>query len=97
MGKTRPPYAPEFRQEAVRLFHTGDKSRSQLAAELGVSAPTLGNWIRQEEIDSGRASGLTTTEREELKELRKENKILREERAILKKAAAFFAREGIRR
>ena len=49
--------------------------------------------MRQAAIDDGKAEGLTTDEREELRRLRREKRILREEREILKKAAAFFARE----
>jgi transposase len=93
MGKTRPPYPPEFRAEAIRLVRSGGLSQSQVARDLGVSTFTLRNWLRQTEIDAGEREGLTTEEREELRRLRKENKLLREEREILKKAAAFFARE----
>jgi transposase len=93
MGKTRPPYPPEFRAEAIRLVRSGGLAQSQVARDLGVSTFTLRNWLRQTEIDAGEREGLTTEEREELRRLRKENKLLREEREILKKAAAFFARE----
>ena len=93
MGKTKPPYAPEFRAEAVRLVRSGGLTQSQVARDLGVSTFTLRNWLRQTEIDAGEREGLTTDEREELRRLRKENRVLREEREILKKAAAFFARE----
>ena len=58
------------------------------------SAQSIRNWVVQADRDDGRrADGLTTTEREELRRLRRENKTLREERDILKKAAAWFARE----
>jgi len=93
MGKTRPPYPPEFRAEAIRLVRSGGVTQSQVARDLGVSTFTLRNWLRQTEIDAGEREGLTTEEREELRRLRKENRVLREEREILKKAAAFFARE----
>ena len=94
MPRTRPPYPPEFRQEAVRLCRVTDKPRTQIARELGCSVESLTHWIKQADIDDGVAEGLTTSEREELPKLRRENRVLRQERAILKKAAAFFARES---
>jgi len=93
MPRTRPPYAPEFRTEAVRLVKGSGKSIAQVARELGVSYETLRKWVRQAEIDSGEREGLTTDERQELERLRRENQVLREEREILKKAAAFFTKE----
>jgi transposase len=90
MAATKPPYAPQFRTEAVRLVKESGKSKSQIAADLGLSYETLRKWVRQAEIDE---EGLTTDERQELRRLRRENWILREEREILKKAAAFFAQE----
>lgn len=75
------------------MVKSSDKPIRQIAKDLGVSVDSLRIWVRQSEIDSGRREGLTTAEREELRQLRKENRILREEREILKKAAAFFAKE----
>ena len=92
MAETRPPYAPEFRAEAVRLLKDSGKSMLQISRDLGVSYETLRKWVRQAEIDDGAREGLTTDERQELQRLRRENWVLREEREILK-AAAFFAKE----
>lgn len=91
MGKT--PYPPEFRAEAVRLHRSSRRPLAQTAREIGISPWTMSRWVRQAEIDEGKAEGLTTEEREELRRLRRQNKILQEEKEILKKAALFFARE----
>jgi transposase len=95
--RAKPQYPPEFKAEAIQLVRSSGRSISQIAQELGVSATSLRNWVKQDQIDQGERQGLTTEERQELRKLRKENKVLRQEREILRKAAAFFAREdGIR-
>jgi transposase len=88
-----PHYPPEFRREAVELYRSSDKSIPKMAEELGIASESLRRWIRQYEVDEGERDGLTTSEREELSRLRRENKTLRQEREFLKKAAVFFARE----
>ncbi len=95
MPKTRPPYPPEFKAEAVKLARSSGKPLSGLARDLGVSTETLRNWLKQEQIDTGKREGITTDEREELRRLRRENATLRMEREILKKAAAFVASETL--
>jgi transposase len=93
--RTRPPYPEEFRREAIRLARLGDKPRRRLAKDLGISDVTLRNWLKQEKAERGeRAGGLSSDEREELRQLRDENAKLRMEREILSKAAVFFAKES---
>ncbi len=86
MQRTSPAYPPEFKAEAIRLVHSREKSIPTLAKDLGVSDPTLRNWVRQAEIDTGARAGLTSSEREELARLRREVRILKQEREILKSA-----------
>ena len=83
MPKT-PPYSKEFKREAVQLLRTSGRPVPQLAKELGVSQGSLRNWASQLDVDDGKAEGLSSAERDELRRLRRENKILAEEREILK-------------
>ena len=94
MARTRPAYAPEFREQMVELVRTG-RTPEELSREFEPTAQTIHNWVKQTDIDSGlRSDGLTTEERSEFRRLKRENKQLRMEREILKKAAAWFARES---
>ena len=91
------PYPKEFREGALQLVREGERPIAQIAHDLGIAESCLRRWIKQAEFDSGkREDGLTTSEREELRRLRRENARLKQEKEILRKAAAFFAREEIR-
>jgi transposase-like protein len=68
-----------------------------IAEKIGCTAETLRSWVKQEEIDTGRRDGLTTSDRERLKALEKENKELRRANEILKTASAFFAQAELDR
>ena len=94
MGKTRSPYPEEFRREAVALVRSDGRSIPELARSLQISDQTLRNWVRQAEVDVGRREGLSTEEREELRQLRREVRTLRKEKEVLAKATAFFAKES---
>jgi transposase len=89
------PHPPEFRQRAVELARLREKPVAQIATDLGISDSCLRNWMAQADIDEGRREGLSSREREELVELRREARTLRLENEILKRAAAYFARENV--
>lgn len=79
----------------VDLVRAG-RGPEELALEFEPTATTIRNWVKQADLDSGRRTdGLTTAERDELRQLRKEVKQLTLEREILAKAAAWFARETV--
>ncbi len=93
MPRNRPPYPAEYRQQMVDLVR-GGRTPEELSREFEPSAQSIWNWVRQAELDGGlRSDGLTTEEKEELRQLRREIRVLREEKEILKKAAAWFAQE----
>jgi transposase len=86
MAKTRPPYPAEFREQIIELARNG-RTPVELSREFGCSAQTITNWVAQAAIDAGKPlpgkDGLTTSEREELARLRRENRRLQQERDIL--------------
>jgi len=91
MPKTRKPYPPEFREQLVALVRAG-RTPEELAREFEPTAQSISNWVAQADRDAGRRTdGLTTAERTELRQLRRENRQLKVERDILSKAAAWFA------
>jgi len=93
MPRTKPAYAPELRQRILDLARAG-RTPASLAREFEPTETTIRNWVAQAARDAGvRTDGLTTDERKELNELRREVRTLREERDILKKVAAWFAQE----
>jgi transposase len=83
----------EFRNQMIALIRAG-RTPEELSQEFEPSAQTIRNWVTQADRDEGRRQdGLTSTEREELHTLRRENRRLHEERKTLAKAAAWFAQE----
>jgi transposase len=93
MPRSHPSYPADYRRKIVELARAG-RTLQSLAAEYEPCANTIANWVKQADLDEGvRDDGLTSSDRDELRRLKREVKRLREEREILKKAAAWFARE----
>jgi transposase len=89
-----PPFVhPEFKAEIVDLCQRGDRSVGQVAKDFDLTETTVHEWVKQAERDSGdrEDGGLTSTGREELAQLRRDNRRLREDVEVLKRATAFFA------
>jgi transposase len=97
-------YPKEVRERAVHLVFEHEREYdsqwaaiSSISAKLGMTAETLRKWVRAAETDQGLRPGLTSTERERVKELERENRELRRANEILKAAATFFGVELDRR
>lgn len=100
----RARYSPEVRERAVRMVleqeaqHPSQWAAIQsIASKIGCTAETLRKWVRQAERDTGRRPGLTTQERQRLKELERENRELKRANEILRKASAYFAQAELDR
>jgi transposase-like protein len=89
------PHPPEFRQRAVELARLHEKPLLKIAGDLGISESCLRNWVQRADVEEGRREGLTSGERQELVELRRELRVAKMENEILKRAAAYFARENV--
>jgi transposase-like protein len=100
----RTRYSPEVRERAVRLvFEHEEEYPSQwsaigsIAGKFGCSPETLRSWVRRAEVDQGRRDGMSTSDRERLKQLERENRELRRANDILRTASAYFAQAELDR
>jgi len=101
---TKKRYSPEVRERAVRMvFEHQNEYESQWAAmcsissKIGCTAETLRKWVRRSETDQGKRAGISSSDRELLKELKRENRELKRANEILRKASAFFAQAELDR
>jgi transposase len=97
-------FAPEVRERAIRMVleHQDDHGSqwaaiSSIAGKIGCSPETLRKWVRQGERDHGTRAGLTSAERERLKDVERETRELRRAIEILRKASAYFAQAELDR
>lgn len=103
MNKTN-KFSPEVRERAVRLLQEprGEypslwAAVESIAPKIGCVPQTLPDWVKRGEVDGGQRDGLTTSERDRLKQLERENKEPRRANEILKTASAFFAQAELDR
>jgi transposase len=103
MGR-KSKFSPEVRERAVRLVldnEGGHGSRwaaiTSVAGKIGCIPETLRKWVISAERDAGKRPGLTTDERQRMKELERENRELKRANEILRKASAFFAQAELDR
>jgi transposase len=89
------PRSPEFRRRAVELARLREKPIAQIAKDLGIAESGLRRWMAQADVDEGKREGLSSDERKELVELRRQKRVLEMEVEILKRASAYFARENV--
>ena len=97
-------YSSEVRERAVRLVfeHQGEHASQwaaigSIASKIGCTPETLRKWVRRAERDQGLRSGMTSSERERLKEVERENRELKRANEILRKASAYFAQAELDR
>lgn len=97
-------FSPEVRERAVRLFresvsqHPSEWAALQsIASKIGCNAETLRLWVRRTQVDAGDRPGVSTAERERIKELERENRELKRANEILRKASAYFAQAELDR
>jgi transposase len=92
-------YPEQFRRDAVELVESSGRTIAEVARSLDINEGTLWNWVRVHRVAKARDAvpdGLTESERDELRQLRKEVVELRTDKEVLRRAAAYFARETMR-
>jgi len=91
--RPRRSFTPEFKAEIVERCRVGDRSIPQVAKDFSLVESAVRRWVEQADIDEGKRDGLTSDQREELADLRRENRRLQADVDLLKRAMAFFAKE----
>jgi transposase len=91
--RPRRSFTPEFKADIVERCRRGDRTVGQVARDFDLTETAVREWVRQADVDAGGRDGITTDERNELNDLRRENRRLKEDVEILRRATAFFVKE----
>lgn len=91
------PFPKEFRDDVVRVAQQRDPqiTLAQIAKDFGVHVGTLDKWMRQARIEDGEQTGVSASESQELRELRKRNRLLEQENEVLRRAAAYLSQANL--
>lgn len=92
-ARRRRSFTKEFKAEVVALVRQPGNSVGGVARDLDLTETAVRAWVKQADVDDSHVEGLTTSEREELAALRRENRRLTQDVEILKRATVFFAKE----
>jgi len=88
--RPRRSFTPEFKAGIVERCRRGDRTVGQVARDFDLTETAVREWVRQAEVDTGARDGITTEERKELSDLRRENRRLKEDVEILRRATATY-------
>lgn len=104
MSKAANKSSPEVRARAIRMVLDHERDYPSrwatvvsIAEKIGCSPPTLHEWVRKTEVDSGKRAGVSTGMADRLKALERENRELRQANEILRKVSAYFAQAELDR
>jgi len=91
--RARRSFSSEFKADIVERCLAGDRSVAEVCRDFDLSETAVRRWVDQARVDSGQRDGLSSSEKEELRELRRENRRLQSDVDLLKRAMSFFAKE----
>lgn len=86
-------YPREFRDDVVRVARKHEVSNVQIARDFGISIATLYDWLQKADVEEGVRPGLTESDAQELRELKRRNRVLEQEVEVLRRATAYFAKD----
>jgi transposase len=88
-------FPEEFKRDVVRVARRGDLTHAEVAADFDISVESVRRWSRQADVDDGVVDGQTSSEQNELVQLRRKARRLEQENEILRRAAAYFVQASL--